>query len=449
MSAPLFGTDGIRGRVGREPLTPPTLARLGGAIGAVMHDRGLRPRVLLGRDPRRSGPMVGGALLSGLLAAGIDVTVGGVLPTPAVARLSRKRRAGAGIVVSASHNPAGDNGVKIFLGTGRKADPGFEAAVAERLEDDPAAGGGTPGSYRAWPEATDAYVEQVLRDFPDLSLAGLRIAVDCANGAMSGPAPEALRSLGAEVAALHAAPNGANINRRCGALHPKVVGRAVARTGADVGITFDGDGDRCLFADEGGRVLDGDAVLAVLARDLLDRGRLPRRTVVATVMSNLGLERSLEEIGARLVRTAVGDKHVVARMAEGRFALGGEQSGHLVVRRGTRLIGDGLETALHLLAALVRAGGPLGEMAACFTRCPQCLVNVPVRERTPLAEIPSVHSAIREAEASLAGDGRVLVRYSGTEPLARVMVEGPGRAVTRRTAERIAAAIDTEIGSER
>ena len=443
----LFGTDGIRGRVNREPFVPDTLARLGRVIGRVLLDRGVRPRVLMGRDTRQSGPMVGGAVLSGLLSAGVDVTVGGVLPTPAIARLVRRGRYGLGVVISASHNPADDNGVKLFTRSARKAEDDFEDEVERRLGEDAGDLPATTGAYRTWPESAEAYVDDILAEFRDVDLSGLTLAVDCANGATSVTGPEALRRLGARVEAIHASPDGLNINRRCGALHPKVVARAVRKLSAAGGITFDGDGDRALFSDERGNLIDGDATLAILARDRLARRRLPKRTVVATVMSNLGLERSLAEVGCRLVRTDVGDRNVVAEMDAGGAALGGEQSGHVIVRRGARMIGDGLETALHLLRALASSGEPLSALAGCFTRAPQVLLGVRVSRKPPLAELPAVADAVAAVTEELGDAGRVNVRYSGTEPLARVMVEGPDRARTRRSAERIAGAIEKEIGS--
>jgi phosphoglucosamine mutase len=390
--------------------------------------------------------MVGAAVLSGLLSAGVDVTVAGVLPTPAVARLTRSGRFGLGIVISASHNPAGDNGVKVFVRGGRKADPDFEREVEGRVARGPSAGTGT-GEYRVWHSAGVEYVKQILADFEDLSLAGTTIVADCANGATSATAPAALESLGATVIPIHSAPNGRNINRRCGALHPRTVAREVSRSGADVGVSFDGDGDRALFADEKGRVVDGDATMAALARDLLSRRALPKRTVVATVMSNVGLERSLREVGVALKRAGVGDRQVVAEMDSGGYRLGGEQSGHIVVKKGGRLVGDGLETTLHLLRARARSKSPLSELTACFERSPQHLENIVVREKPPLEEIGAVARAVREVEDDLAEEGRVLVRYSGTEPLARVMVEGPDRRRTLDAALKIAEVIRREIGT--
>ena len=445
MTEPLFGTDGIRGLANAEPLTPPTLARIGRAIGETLRARGGRPRAVIGRDTRVSGPMVGGAVLSGLLSAGIDVLVAGVLPTPGVARLAIARRCGIGVVVSASHNPAPDNGVKVFLGDGRKAGDDFAAEVEARLERAPEPA--DPGRYEALANATDEYLDLLLADFEGLSLRGLRIVADAANGAMHEAAPRALARLGAEVVARNVRPNGTNINRRCGALHPEPMARAVAREKADAGVSFDGDGDRAIFSDEAGRILDGDAVMAILARDLLARRRLPKRRVTTTVMANLGLELSLAEIGVELVRTPVGDRFVTEEMDRDGTALGGEQSGHLIVRRGRRLLGDGLETALHLLTARVRAGAPLSALGACYSRAPQTLLNIRVSRKPDLLRLPGVADAVRAAETELDGRGRIVLRYSGTEPLARVMVEAPDLARARGAARRIANVIEAQIGS--
>lgn len=447
MTKGLFGTDGIRGVVNREPLTPGTLSALGRAIGEEFRASGAPPRALIGRDTRLSGPMVGSAVVSGLLAVGIDVTVAAVLPTPAIAMLTQKGRFGFGVVISASHNPAGDNGVKLFTKNARKADPKLEQKIERRLAKPGHLPEGVTGAYRAWHGAGPAYVEALLREFKALDLSGLTIVADCANGAVCDTAPQTLSTLGARVIVIHGKPNGTNINRRCGATHPEVVARAVKKHGADLGVSFDGDGDRALFADETGRVIDGDGTMAILARDLKTGRRLRGQQVVATVMSNVGLASSLAEVGAGLIRTDVGDRSVVTEMDRGGFSLGGEQSGHIIVRRGNRLIGDGLATTLHLLAALVRSKGSLSELAGCFTQSPQVLVNVPVAKKPGLKSLPSVTKQIREVERELGDAGRVLVRYSGTEPLLRVMVEGPDRKTTGAAADRIAAEIDRKIGS--
>jgi len=445
--AKLFGTDGIRGRANQGSLAPTQLVMIGRALGATLLANGGPRRVVVGRDTRLSGPMVGSAVVSGLLSSGVDVTTGGVLPTPAVARLTMAGRYGLGIVISASHNPAHDNGVKVFLRNGRKPDPEFAEEVEGRTDTGPCPKGEKTGAYRVMHDAVSTYLDLLRADFDGLDLTGVRVAMDCANGATSETAPKLLRSLGADVVAVAAAPNGTNINRRCGSTYPKTIRKAVLSSRADVGIAFDGDGDRVIFADETGEVVDGDATMAILARDLKKRRRLPHATVAATVMSNLGLERSLLDIGAKLVRTPVGDRYVVEEMDRGGFALGGEQSGHLIIRRGKRMVGDGLETALYLLGARRRAGEPLSRMGGCFAKAPQRLINIPVRERPPLEELPEVSEAIRRAKEDLADQGRVVVRYSGTEPVARVMVEAIDPDRMARAAEDIASVIRREIGS--
>jgi phosphoglucosamine mutase len=445
--AKLFGTDGIRGRANQGSLAPSQLVKIGRALGATLIDSSARKRVLVGRDTRLSGPMVGSAIVSGLLSAGVDVAVAGVLSTPAVARLTMAGRYGLGIVISASHNPAHDNGVKVFLANGRKPDPEFAEEVEARTDTGPCPGGEKSGRYEALHDAPNAYLDLLLKEFDGLDLTGVRVAVDCANGATSAAGPRALVRLGADVVPVAAKPNGTNINYRCGSTWPRTICRAVVEERADVGIAFDGDGDRVIFADETGAVVDGDATMAILARDLKARRRLPHGTVAATVMSNLGLEQSLKEIGAKLVRTPVGDRYVVEEMDRGGFALGGEQSGHLIVRRGKRMVGDGLETALHLLAARGRAGESLSRLGRCFVRAPQRLINIPVRERPPLEELPEVSDAVRRAKEDLADEGRVVVRYSGTEPVARVMVEAIDPLRMAEAADGIATIIRREIGS--
>ena len=442
----LFGTDGIRGEANREPLTPETLARIGRAIGRALIARGGPATALVGRDTRISSAMVAAAVSAGLASAGVGVRDGGELPTPVVAFLMRKQALGAGIAVSASHNPWRDNGVKVFLAGGFKADPEFERAVELRLADPGPAPDEMPRSIHSAPVQVYEYIRAMEREFPDRPLEGLTLVADCANGAPVWCARELLRFYGATVHAIADRPNGCNINEGCGALHPGVMAAAVKRRRAHGGVSFDGDGDRAIFADETGRVLDGDAILAILARRLLAERRLPKRTVVATVMSNLGLARSLAEEKVKLVTVPVGDRSVVEAMRAGGFSLGGEQSGHIVVKKGSRLIGDGVVTALRVFRAITDTGRPLSELAACFTAAPQHLVNVRVARKPPLLEIEAVRRALEEAEKGLGGDGRILLRYSGTEPLARVMVEGLDAGRTRLAAESIAGAIRREIG---
>jgi phosphoglucosamine mutase len=337
--------------------------------------------------------------------------------------------------------------VKVFLGSGRKADQAFIDEVEARL-DGPAAAGAETGRYEVLKDAGSAYVDLLLSGFGDLDLTGTKVLVDAANGAMSEVAPLALERLGAEVLLRHGRPDGRNINDGCGALHPEGMARAVRRAGAHLGVSYDGDGDRAIFADERGRILDGDATMAILARDLLARDRLPGRKIVTTVMSNLGLATSLSDVGVGLVRTPVGDRFVVEAMERGGYALGGEQSGHIVVRHGKRLIGDGLETTLLVLGALVRSGEPLSSLGNCFARAPQTLLNVRVRAKPDLHAHDGVAAAVRDVEARLGDRGRVVLRYSGTEPLARVMVEANDLDLSRDAARSIADVIQAWIGSD-
>jgi phosphoglucosamine mutase len=442
----LFGTDGIRDVAGEGKLRPDRVVRLGEALATVAREAGRRvPRVLLGRDTRASGPMLEAALSAGLMNRGARPESGGVLPTPAVAHVVRKDRYDLGVVLSASHNPYRDNGIKVFGRDARKLSDDLEARVEALALAAPDGAASTMPAPAVAGSAEESYLDEVLGALdPAPDLRGLRIVVDCANGAAHHTAPEALRRLGADVVPIHASPDGKNINRRCGALHPAVVGRAVKRHGAHVGLALDGDADRAMLADESGRVQDGDTVLFVLARDLLARRRLPHRTVVGTVMTNVGLESAFRADGIRLVRTPVGDRHVAKAMQTEGFALGGEPSGHVLLRRGRRpLIGDGLATALLVLRVLRERDRTLGDMARDLERAPQVLINIRVRRKPDLLRLAPVRRAATEVETAMGDRGRILLRYSGTEPLARVMVEGP-RA--RDHAEHIATAVRAAIG---
>ncbi len=471
MTRRLFGTDGVRGVANAGDLTPERLLRLGQAIGQVLSDslpllhqetkvRLPRPaarhavrgkaRVLVGRDTRLSGPFVRDALLAGILSRGIGVVDAGVLPTPVVAHLARREKFDVGIVISASHNPMEDNGIKLFSSSGLKIPDAAERAIEELVEHPPEAWDGPTGEalgdYTAWPEGADSYVEDVVARFKDrLSLGGRKVVVDCANGATYGIAPRVIGSLGAEVVVLHAAPDGTNINRRCGALYPQVVARAVRAEKACLGLSFDGDGDRLIAVDERGHVRDGDFLLAVLGLDLKASARLPGDTVVSTVMANIGLDLCLEASGIRLLRAPVGDRNVLAEMLAGGFRLGGEQSGH-VIFLDESTTGDAIITALRILEVIARTGRSLGDLSSTMRKCPQVLLNVPVKSKPPLETVPRVQDEVRAVEERLAGKGRLLLRYSGTEPLARVMVEGPSRAEILRDAKRIAEVIERELG---
>ena len=457
----LFGTDGIRGVAGEFPLDAGTVERIGRALAASLAGAaGRPPRIVLGRDTRESGPAIEEAFARGIEAEGGRADRAGVLTTPGIACVARLLGYDAGIVISASHNPYRDNGIKIFSGHGQKLPDRLEAAIERRvLDGEDAAGEDLP--KEAWRPAHDgspgppaARPEDLRRRYFDwlgeaagahASLLGIRVVLDCANGAASSLAPEVFRGLGADVTALSASPDGRNINEECGALHPRRLAAEVVRLEARLGLAFDGDADRCLAVDASGRVLDGDYILYLLARELYGAGRLEGGLVVGTVMSNLWLERALHAEGIRLLRAQVGDKYVLEEMQRGGIVLGGEQSGHVIfLDRATA--GDGILTGL-LFADLVRRTGiDLAAWAATINPCPQVLVNVPVRSRPTLESHPRIGPAIREEELRLAGRGRLLVRYSGTEPKARIMVEGESRSAVEECASRLKALIQEEIG---
>ena len=448
--ARLFGTDGVRGIANQEPMTPETVLKLGRAIAHLFKGPGGRRSIVIGKDTRLTGYMLETALTAGITSMGVDVLLVGPLPTPGIAFITRSLRADAGVVISASHNPFEDNGIKFFSGEGLKLPDAMEVRIEELITTGaidrirpPAREIGK--AYRI-NDAGGRYIEFAKNSFPKgLSLRGLKIVVDCAHGATYRVSPTVLRELGAEVVALNVAPDGLNINAGCGSLHPEVAQNAVLAEGAQLGFTHDGDGDRVLGVDERGGLVDGDQVLAMSALAMVAEGRLPAHTVVATVMSNAGLEVAMRQAGIRVVRTAVGDRYVLEEMLRHGYALGGEQSGHVIFAEHNTT-GDGLVTALQVLAVMVRSGKPLSELAACMPRFPQVLENVPVQRKADLEGLPAVRAQIREAEAALADSGRVLVRYSGTEPLVRVMVEGPDEATIRHWAKEIAAAIQAALG---
>jgi phosphoglucosamine mutase len=455
----LFGTDGVRGVAGEFPLDDATVERLGTALAAVLGRDGHAPRILIGRDTRASGPAIEAALERGIAAAGGRTDRGGVLTTPGVACVTRALGYDAGVVVSASHNPYRDNGIKIFSRDGFKLPDAVEMEI-ERLTLDggpraeAGAGAASPAGSVADATAAPESPASLLRRYLDwlrlsvpeaTSFKGRRIVLDCAHGAASDLAPRLFESLGAEVITLHAAPDGRNINEDCGALHPETLAREVARQKAFLGLAFDGDADRCLPVDGSGRILDGDYVLCLMARDLKRSGRLKGNAIVGTVMTNLWLERSLKDDGVRVTRAPVGDKYVLEEMQKDDLVLGGEQSGHVIfLERATT--GDGVLTGLLLSEYLQRTGFDLAAWAETIHPCPQVLVNVRVKSRPPLAEHPVIGPAIIEEERRLAGRGRVLVRYSGTEPKARIMVEGEPRAAVEDAVARLKAVIEKEIG---
>jgi len=444
----LFGTDGIRAVSGQSPLDSTTVYAIGLALAHTLEQKTATPRVLLGMDTRESSDWIAATLTAGLDAGGASVESAGVITTPAVAFLTHTHGFAAGVVISASHNPWQDNGIKLFGPDGYKLPDAVELAIEEEIFRQLAASTATPRQTvpPAVNEADRAeYVRYLLAAVPDLSLDGKRVVIDCANGAASSVAPQLFSGLGGEVLITHASPDGKNINEACGALHPERVAEQVKACGASMGITFDGDADRALFADEYGRVVNGDAVLLLAARDLQSRGLLTNSTVVATTMSNMGLEAALKRSGIAMLRAAVGDKYVLEQMIAIGAALGGEQSGHIIFN-GRSTTGDGLLTALLLLDIVHRSGKSLAELVADLKVFPQVILNVKVREKKPLEGIPTVAAAIRAAEAELADTGRVVIRYSGTEALARVMIEAESEPLMRHHADTIAAAIRTEIG---
>ncbi len=436
----LFGTDGVRGVAGTE-LTAELAAGLGRAAVTVLGRHGTgRPVVVVGRDPRASGGWLEEALTGGIRAAGGDVILAGVEPTPGIAFMTVDLGASAGVVISASHNPPEDNGIKFFSRKGRKLPDAIEDEIEAALNA-PAPDAATAGEVRTAGDAAARYVEHLV-GAALAPLDGIHVVVDCANGSASFVAPALLARLGAEVTALNAEPDGTNINDACGALHPEVVAEAVVRLGADGGVSHDGDADRALFASSDGAVIDGDQVLAASAIAMHEAGELTGDTVVATVMSNIGLERAMREHGIALVRTRVGDRYVVEEMDRGGAVLGGEQSGHVIFRRYATT-GDGLLTAVRFLSLAAARGVGVGELAAVMRRYPQVLVNVPIDDRESVSSSATVAAAVREAERALGDTGRVLLRPSGTEPLVRVMVE----AETREEADRHARAIANVVAA--
>ena len=456
MSPHLFGTDGVRGTANLEPLTAETLLRLGRAAVRVLLAQpradGDRHRVLVGRDTRHSGDFVEGALAAGLLAAGVDVHRAGVLPTPGVAALTREMGFDAGVAITASHNPFEDNGVKFFGPDGFKLDDEAEGEIerlvlaGEPLSPAVPATGRALGRTRDFADALDRYVALALASLPaGFRLDGVRIAVDGANGAGCHATPAALASLGADVHAFHDEPDGLNINADCGSTHPHVVGELTKETGAQLGISHDGDADRVVLCDETGSDLDGDEVLAICAADFLRRDALRDRTLVVTVMSNFGLDEFLAERSGKVLRTPVGDRHVLAAMRRFGLNLGGEQSGHFIFGDHSTT-GDGLVSALQVLRIMRATGRPLSELRTELKKYPQAQRHVRVSRKPPLASLPEVSRLVAEAEKAVAGQGRVLLRYSGTEPKARLLVEGRDAAEINRHADRIAAALTEAAG---
>jgi phosphoglucosamine mutase len=449
----LFGTDGIRAVAGEAPLDKRTIYAIGLALAAKL---GNNPRIVMGMDTRESCPWIAATLAAGLRAAGAEVASAGILTTPSIAFLARQHGFSAGVVISASHNPWQDNGIKIFGGDGYKLPDEVELQIENEIEkilakeitrvlatnpslpEDPTLPE-VNESYRA------EYIRFLLAAVPGISLDNRHIVLDCANGAASSVAPQLFESLHGTIEVTHASPNGRNINEHCGALHPEIVAAQVKVSAASMGITFDGDADRALFADEHGNVVNGDAVMLACARDLQARGELANNLVVATTMSNMGLEAAFARSGIRMLRAPVGDKYVLEEMRNSGASLGGEQSGHILFpARATT--GDGLLTALLVLDLVHRSHKPLGQLIADLTNYPQIILNVKVREKLPLDTFPTIVAAIAAAEADLSTTGRVVIRYSGTEALARVMIEAESAEAMHHHATTIANAIRSELG---
>ena len=454
----IFGTDGVRGIANIEPVTAETALKLGRAAGSVFktlastpHGHG-RHKIVLGKDTRLSGYLLENAISSGILSMGVDVLFIGPLPTPGVAYVTRSLRADAGIVITASHNPYADNGIKFFGADGYKLDDEIEARIENlvfnREIDSIRPTAGEIGKAVRIDDALGRYIEYAKASFPrGLTLDGLRIVVDCAHGAAYKSSPCVLRELGAEVFTFSNAPDGMNINKDCGSMHPDFLSRKVWEHRAQIGIAHDGDADRVLLCDENGQVIDGDDIMAIAALEMLAKGALQHKTVVATVMSNAGLEAVIRAAGGQVVQTAVGDKNVIDEMVQHDYNFGGEQSGHIIFRDFSTT-GDGLVSALQVLRIMKSQNKPLSELARCWSRFPQLLTNVTVRDKRPFEELDNVLALVAQAETAVKADGgRVLLRYSGTEPKARLLLEGRDLAVLEHWSKTICEAIRRQVGN--
>src|SRR5579872_5260074 len=452
----LFGTDGIRGVAGEFPLTVESTYLKGRALGHDLIRSQAHASVVVGQDTRESSGWIADRVLLGLVSSGCEVHSAGVITTPGVAYLARSRKHAAGVVISASHNPWTDNGIKVFSGDGYKLPDAHELAIEQEIfallqnpERHPPVSAEPAPSLPGEASLRHAYIEWLAQNVKT-DLSELRVLVDCANGAATAEAPELFRACRLRATYLGSSPDGKNINDRCGALHPETLGRAVAEKKGqfDLGVTFDGDADRALFSDANGRVVNGDAVLLVVARDMQSRGVLTGSMIVATTMSNMGLEIALRKAGIQMLRANVGDKYVLEEMLKTGSILGGEQSGHIIFRDGDATTGDGLLTALRVMEIMARSGKSLAELIGDLKVFPQTIQNVRVREKVPFANVPEIQQAIQNAEQELDGNGRVVVRYSGTEPLARVMVEAESEERMRALTKQIADAIKAALGSE-
>ena len=453
----IFGTDGVRGVANVEPVTAETALKLGRAAAHIFtrlnpreHPEGTRPKIVLGKDTRLSGYMLENALVAGITSLGVDVLVIGPLPTPGVAYITRSLRADAGIVLSASHNPYEDNGIKFFRHDGYKLDDAIEQQIEQLVFtgeiDSIRPTAGKIGRATRIDDALGRYVEFAKASFPKkMSLEKMHIAVDVANGAAYKSTPSILRELGATLTIAHDEPNGTNINAKCGSTFPSEIQRITRESGAQIGITHDGDADRVLLCDEKGDLVDGDDILAIAAVDLLTSGLLTDKTLVATVMSNFGLDEALAKFGGKVLRAKVGDRYVLEKMIELNLNLGGEQSGHMIFRDFTTT-GDGIISALQILRIVKTTGKPLSELKRCLTKYPQAQRHLKVREKRPFEELPAVMKLVEAAEKELSGKGRVLLRYSGTEPALRLLIEGRELDQIDQQANRIAEEIEKTIG---
>jgi phosphoglucosamine mutase len=453
----IFGTDGVRGVANIEPVTAETALKLGRAAAHVFAELSERSgrskgklRIVIGKDTRLSGYMLETAMASGVMSLGADVLMIGPLPTPGIAYITRSLRADAGIVLSASHNPYEDNGIKFFRHDGYKLDDAVERRIEQLVFSGeiesirPTAG--KIGQATRIDDALGRYVEFAKASFPKgLTLDGMRVALDAANGASYKSSPCILRELGAQLVVTHNSPNGRNINADCGSTHPEAIQRTVRETGAQVGISHDGDADRVILCDENGELVDGDEIMAIAALDFIRRGRLAQNTLVATVMSNFGLDETLHRHEGRVLRTKVGDRYVIEAMMKNDLNVGGEQSGHMIFRDHSTT-GDGIVAALQILRVMVETGQPLSQLKRCLIKYPQAQRNLKVQEKPPLEQLPRVLQLIRETEAELHGAGRVLLRYSGTEPKVRLLIEGRDAERINLQADKIAAELQSSIG---
>jgi phosphoglucosamine mutase len=448
----LFGTDGVRGVANVYPMTAEMAMQIGRAAAYIFKNGKKRHRIVIGKDTRLSGYMLENALVAGICSMGVDVLQVGPLPTPGIANITSSMRADAGVVISASHNPFEDNGIKFFSHDGFKLPDEMELMMEElifskRIDSLRPTAREVGKAYRI-DDAVGRYVVFLKSTFPkDLDLSGLKIVLDCANGAAYKVAPAVFEELGAEVIAIGVKPNGTNINADCGSLHPEVMSAAVKQHGADLGIALDGDADRVIFVDEYGNVVDGDRIMAICATEMLRKGTLNRNTLVATVMSNMGLDIAMKKAGGEVIKTAVGDRYVVEEMLKGRYNLGGEQSGHMIFL-DHNTTGDGVLSALQVLAIMQRRSKRLSELALVMQPLPQVLVNVRLTEKSDIMQVPEVAKLIREVEERLKGEGRVLIRFSGTEPLLRIMLEGSDEGQIRDWANEIASTVSCAFGGE-